>query len=519
MNLLTILAFAILFLQGEQPGSWLLVGEQDIVWTLAVVVLQPPLLGVTASLAARRAQRLLVEQPGAPEVAQRFHYRATLVLRTAAFGGFAAMVFLTRWPQWFAFTTITPALQIVGDLLVLSPFLAGVVVLWLAAYPLEQTMQARSVRIRPPSASLRSYLGFNLRHHVLIVAVPMTLILFAANMTRGYEQTLQDLSGWAATPDVLFGVVALGVFVVAPLMLRRIWHTVPLEAGPVRERLETVCSRIGMHCRDILVWHSGGVMVNAAVIGVFAPVRFVLLSDALLATMDVEQIEAVFGHEAGHVRLRHMQHFLVFAFVGWLLVVGLMELLARSATEPGSTAALSAMTVEGIGLAATVCFWGVGFGWLSRRFEREADLFGARCATPGESQCALPCSIHSDFAGRACRADQEQVVRTTDPTELGGCGCVCATGAATFTSALDRVALLNGIPLEERSWRHSSIGSRIRFLVSLSGDPHRTAQFERLVRRVRIAMLIAAIIGSALCVYYWIVVGQPAILQWQVGGH
>ena len=96
MNLLTILAFAILFLQGEQPGSWLLVGEQDIVWTLAVVVLQPLLLGVAASFAARRAQRLLVEQPGAPEVAQRYHHRATLVLRTAAFGGCAAMGFLTR---------------------------------------------------------------------------------------------------------------------------------------------------------------------------------------------------------------------------------------------------------------------------------------------------------------------------------------------------------------------------------------------------------------------------------------
>ena len=97
-------------------------------------------------------------------------------------------------------------------------------------------------------------------------------------------------------------------------------------------------------------------------------------------------------------------------------------------------------------------------------------------------------------------------------------GPVCATGAAIFASALDRVALLNGIPQEERSWRHSSIGTRIRFLTSLSGDPRRATQFERLLRRVKAAMLAAAVIGSALCVYYWMVVPQPAILRLQVGG-
>ena len=511
MHLFTILAFAILFWQGEQPGRWLLVGDKDAVWTLVIVLLQPPLRGVGAVLAARRVRLLLAERPDAPQAAQRFHHRATLLLRTAAILGFAAMVFLTGWPQWFAFAKITPALQTVGDLIVLLPFVASVVVLWLAAYPLERTLRARGLGWRSRTDEeqgqpwgLRSYMDFNLRHHVLVVAVPMTLILFAANMARGYERGLRDWSGWAYAPDVLLAVVALCIFLVAPLMLRQIWRTVPLEAGPVRERLEAICRRIGLRYRDILVWQSGGVMINAAVMGVFARVRFVLLSDVLLATMNVSQIEAVFGHEAGHVRHRHIQHFLLFAFVGWLLVAGLMELLARSATEPDPGLALSALTIEGIGVVATIGFWAVGFGWLSRRFEREADLFGAWCVTPGESECVLPCSVHSDVSKK------DAAVRERGP--------VCATGAAVFASALDRVALLNGIPREERSWRHSSIGSRIRFLASLSGDPRRAARFERLIRRVKIAMLAAAIIGSALCVDYWKVAEQPAILRLQVDG-
>ena len=142
--------------------------------------------------------------------------------------------------------------------------------------------------------------------------------------------------------------------------------------------------------------------------------------------------------------------------------------------------------------------WGTGFGWLSRRFEREADLFGARCVTPSAEDCRMPCAVHGD--------DQRTPV---------GPGRVCATGAAIFTSALDRVAVLNGIPHEERSWRHSSIGSRIRFLTSLAGDPRRAARFERLLKRVKTAVLTAAVVGATITVYYWIVVPEPAILRMQ----
>jgi STE24 endopeptidase len=235
-------------------------------------------------------------------------------------------------------------------------------------------------------------------------------------------------------------------------------------------------------------------MVNAAVMGLFAPVRYVLLSDALLATMDEEQIEAVFGHEAGHVRHRHIEHFLVFAYVGWLLVAGVMELLARLAADPNHMLSLSTAAIQVIGVLATVLFWGIGFGWLSRRFERQADAFGALCVTPDESGCRLPCSVHSQ--GRAPVKNDARV---------------CATGAQIFGSALDRVAVLTGIPHEERSWRHSSIGSRIRFLASLAGDPARAVGFQRGIRRVKTAMLALAIVGSMFSAYYWLFAVQPAV--------
>jgi STE24 endopeptidase len=507
MHLFAILAFAVLFWRAEAPGEWRLVPGDDVSRTLLAVLSQPLLLGLAAAWAASRARRLHHKHPDAPYIAQQFHHRAVFVLRTVLVVAFAATVLLTRWADWFDFGRITPALQIFGDAIVLSPFFAGAVALWVAAYPAERALRLfgdpRSDGAHltsTPRWRLGVYLDFNLRHHLLVVAAPMMLILFAADMARGYDAALRRWSGWIWTPDALLGVVAAGVFVVAPVMLRRVWRTAPLEAGPLRERLETLCDRIGLRCRDILIWKSDGIMINAAVMGVFAPVRYVLLSDALLATMSPRQIEAVFGHEAGHVRHRHIQHFLVFAVVGWLVVAALMEGLAQATAGSRASGGLSAAAIQGIGLAATVLFWGVGFGWVSRRFERQADLFGARCVTPAESECDRPCSVH--LGARSARTED---------------GRVCATAAAIFASALQRVAILNGIPAEERSWRHSSIGSRIRFLISLAGDPARATQFERLIRRIKTTLVAAAILGGALSIYYWTVVPQPALMQLHAG--
>ena len=507
MHLLAILAFTVVFWRAETPGGWALVGEDDLRWTLACALAQPALMALAAWLTVRRGKRLLAQYGDEPEIAQHFHHWQSFLLRTAALLVFSGTVFLTRWSDWFDFTGISPALQIAGDLIVLTPFMATIVVFWVVTYPLERALRSHGLPWSTDGGSeadggwrFSSYLDFHVRHYLLVVSIPMTVILFGANMTREYETQLQTWSGWFWTPDVLLGAVAAGMFVVAPVMLRRIWRTVPLEPGPVRDRLESLCERIGLRCREILMWKSDGIMINAAVMGVCSPMRYVLLSDALLATMNPRQIEAVFGHEAGHVRHHHIQHFLVFAVVGWVMVACLMEMLALAAIGLNAPREVSARTIEAVGVAATILIWGIGFGWLSRRFERQADVFGARCAAPSAAECGLPCSVHPDE-------------RTTLPHDRR----ICSTGAALFASALDRVAALNGIPQEERSWRHSSIGSRIRFLTSLAGDPRRAEGFDRLIRLVKTVMFLIAAVGSAATIYYWMLVPEPAILRLQAG--
>ncbi len=507
MQLHTILAYALLFWHTQSPNDWMLFDDHTVLGTCLWMIAQPLLLGGAGWWITHRTQRLMEQGGNDSGAAQRFNHRATALARLALLTGFASSVLCTPWAKWFQFSDVHPLLQIVGDLLVLMPYFAGAIALWISAYPLERTLRAEAVdwltQVSPPATprwTLRHYLDFNIRHHLLVVAVPMTIILFAADLTRSYDRVLTKAFGFVWAPDVLLGITAAAVFVVAPVLLRHIWRTHPLEPGPLRDRLDALCRRINLTCRDILVWEADGFMINAAVMGIAGRVRYVLLSDALLAAMSERQIEAVFGHEAGHVRHRHIQKFLAFAFVGWVGVAAIMELLARLSLSSNGTASLSLDTIQGAGILATVAFWGIGFGMVSRRFERQADLFGARCVTPDPANCAGPCSVHGSNGSAVNDGDR-----------------VCGTGAALFASALSRVAALNGIPREERSWRHSSIASRMRFLASLAGDPLRATRFQRGLRRLSWSITALAIFGAVACTAYWIAVPEPAILALQSG--
>lgn len=500
MQIATIIVFVCLFWRADVGADWQL--SISPVEALIVALFQPAAIAVLSHLVFRRVWLSMRDDAGPSPRAYEVYHRATLLLRAIVVGLFAGMVLCTPIATSLTVGSDHPALLVASDGGLLLLFAVDTAVVWIFGYRIEARLrghdlallgtaatvspQGTSEAARPePVWPLGSYLDFHFRHEFLVVAAPMFLILAASHWIRSYEADIVAACGVSWGSDVLLGTVATAVFVIAPVMLRRIWRTRSLESGPMRERLEALCRQIGLRCRDILVWNSGGMMVNAAVMGVVSPFRYVLLSDALLARMAPRQIEAVFGHEAGHVRHHHMEHFLVFAFLGWLVVGGGMELVARLVGDGSTNGGAWALAIESVGIAGTALFWGLGFGAVSRRFERQADLHGARCVTPESGECTGSCAVHLG----------PETVRNER-------GRVCATAAALFASALHRVALLNGIPTEERSWRHSSIGSRIRFLTSLAGDPALARRFERTVRGIQLGIWIVAALGTALGTWY-----------------
>ncbi|MGB0714827.1 MAG: M48 family metallopeptidase [Phycisphaerae bacterium] len=503
MHLLIILAFAILLWRAEESDRWLMTNPDHPLPTILAVMGLPVATVVCSWFIQKRGLRQLAHGQS-PNDVHHWLQRSTIVLRSFQLAAFGALIFVTHWPVWLAFGQIHPALQFVGDLIVLVPYLLSLVLVWVVTFPLENELRLRENDSADAVGwRLGQFLDFHLRHFVIVIVVPMTFILLASGWANGYEDSLSTMMGTKMAPNIIVGLAAALVYLVFPLMLRFIWRMESLPRGEMRTRLEQLCERIDLRCRDILVWKSDGVMINAAVMGLVPQVRYVLLSDALLSTMSNAQVEGVFGHEAGHIRKRHIHLFLLFAFLGWLVTGIFVEGLSILALQFAWTSETVTTGIQLVGLLITVLFWAWGFGMLSRRFERQADLFGARCITAAVTDCGRACSVH-----------QSSTSAETDPREPAEeSDRVCAAGASVFASALDRVSRLNGIPQDEWHWRYDSIGDRIRFLHATSGDPGLAESFESRLRMVGRGITAVAVIGGLVAVIYLALVGEPAFMR------
>ena len=113
------------------------------------------------------------------------------------------------------------------------------------------------------------------------------------------------------------------------------------------------------------------------------------------------------------------------------------------------------------------------FGFLSRRCERQADVYGCRAVSCGRPDCVG----HDDGAALAPRA-----------------AALCGTGVRTFIYALEKVAQVNGISRDRpgffQSWQHGSIARRVAFLYGLLKDPSAEARFQRRVALVKWGLFV-----------------------------
>jgi Zn-dependent protease with chaperone function len=242
--------------------------------------------------------------------------------------------------------------------------------------------------------------------------LPFAAYLAGSSLIARTEHTrvvLEEVSllGGLATV-LLFFVFLRGM----PFFLRYAWDTTPVPKGWPRTVLENVARAAGFHYRELLVWRTGQQMANAAIVGFSPNSRFVFFSDLLLQQLGPRELAAVFAHEMGHARRAHATVFGAFAlgfFLGGQQLIEAFEL-----TDQG--ALLAAFGV-------LLLLWYLAFGYLSRRFELEADLESMRVV-----------------------GDTASLVRALE----------LVTGAHAH---------------EKSSWRHFSTAQRVEFLHAAERDP------------------------------------------------
>jgi len=457
-----------------------------------------------------------------------------LATLTCTFGLCAA----TLMGGWLTIVrSVTGDLIVVDEALAVSPLLVLTIGTWALSYPIQRRLREavifRQVEQGLPVHPIPTRAGFvsqQTRHQLLLLLVPMGLLwTISESLDRGVDRLVAlarraqvgeplsttltlgaDLGRWLATsgygPGLLLTLhvgAALVVVACAPAIIRRLWRTTPLTRAhnatrapstgsdllydlpvepPLSEDLLALAREQRVGVAQVLIWQTGGTTLNGAVLGVLGRFRYILLTDALLERLPRPMVLAVMAHELAHVKLRH---------IPWLAAT----LFAASS--------LPLIAAQGVGLLVGVRFEQLGpefqllsgvasvacaiaaFGFVSRRFEWQADAFAVRALSQREqARGALT------------------VVGLLDSITGGG-----APGAGTLTlsvsassamaGALLAVASANGTDPRRFGFRHGSIAHRVARIKALPGTALDAVPIDRAASRLKFSVAVACIASIA----------------------
>lgn len=486
LQIVLMFVVALAFYPSNEPAT---IDPYVCVWMTAAGLLA---VGALAEISATLLTRRVWYEPSQRFDVVRRYRRVRRLHLAAVIIYYLSCLFELQWAavirtHWGLGRTI-----LLEEVAIIAPFLLAIVFSWFSFYRVE-----RALHLAAPSLALHPfwrrgpYVLFHIRHEFGLVLVPIFVF-------TGLFQTLNLLAPSLLAhpqgqPLVTLGV-SLVLLVILPWLLIRIWPTRSLPAGLLRQHLDQTAQRLQLGYTDIRLMDTNGTFANAMVAGFLPVPRYVLLSDLLVSHLTTEEIEAVFGHEMGHVKHKHLLFYLLFIilslaaltlFAEWVLGLTpaapaegmFFENLAR-----GQVSWLTLGAYAGIATLSALYVWQV-FGFVSRNCERQADIFGCKAVPPPVPYFgAVPVYMN----GHAITVPASQAAGNLQPH-----------GIRVFISALDKVADLNGIDRERPSWRHGSIGERIRYLDRLIHDPAAEARFQRrwFLGKLAIVAMLSAIIG------------------------
>ena len=369
---------------------------------------------------------------------------------------FAAVLFLCDakyYMSWLSLKGKAPALINIAGL---GLFLLFFMVMWRAARRSYQEVFGREYT---PAGFLVS----NIRANLPIVLPWIVLSLLSDMVAFLPWPALQDVlrSEWGDL--VFFGLFLFFVLLFFPPLVRLLWGCKTLEDGEVRRGLVDFCKKQHFSA-EIYMWPLfEGRALTAGVMGIVPGLRYILVTPALIESLNLEELEAVVAHEIGHVKKMHLLLYLFLiggfsVFAGYLSEPILSYFLSRNffytILTSGNISPETLLTIFGGGpvLVLMILYFRYLFGYFLRNFERQADL---------------------------------QVFPL-----IGN--------SRALIAAFEKIATISGDIRDQPSWHHFGIGERVDYLEKCERDPSLIHRHDRKVRLSLIGYLIVCVLGVML---------------------
>lgn len=353
---------------------------------------------------------------------------------------FLGWIYLLDLKYYLVPLSLGGRLPVLADVAGLGCFFLLLILMWRAGRLRYQQLFQRSYT---PLAFIRSNFKANLP---IVLPWLILSLVFDSLQALPFPQLGKMLrSPWGDL--VLFALFLFFLVLAFPPLVRTLWGCTPLPPGPVRNRLQAFCRAQGFHS-EIYSWPLfEGQVLTAGIMGIVPRLRFLLITPALLETLNEAEIDSVLAHEIGHVKHLHLVLYLVL-FLGFSLLAGAIatplphlilsnDLFYRVLPHlPFAPENLLGVLATAPLLLLMLFYFRFVFGYFIRNFERQADAYVFRA--------------------------------------LG-------TSWPLITS-FEKIALLSGGNREEKNWHHYGIGERIDFLKQCEQDRSRIGQHARKLR-------------------------------------
>ena len=376
---------------------------------------------------------------------QLFNYRLLLLLiYFAQIYVFHLPILISGAPEFIGLGI--GEIPFVTNFIILLPFFLTLILSYIPFYQVERFIYSHQSNKQTSNKfpSLLNYLSFQIRTYFMLAILPLLVFLFAIEMIHAIPFLSNTILIYPFIDWFISILLLLAMYLLTPFVLKYLWITKPLSEGSLRIFLKSIAYRANIKIRDFLIWEVGQrPFVNALLIGIFPFNRFVIFTDSLIKNLSDDEIAAVFAHEVGHAKFKHLLILLLFT-VAYLSILFTLSSLFESALGNG-------ICNFGFSLTLIMVFWLVLFGQLSRRFELQADWFAAEI--------------------------------TADPD--------------SFTRALTKIAYLSGIPMQTSglsSLTHPSIEKRI---TSISNPDAFALNQLRTMKKILLILAISCALGIA----------------------
>jgi Zn-dependent protease with chaperone function len=349
-----------------------------------------------------------------------------------------------------------------------------------------------------PPLSNWAYASSRLRRHATISLVPIACIVLLGSLlaavpdgafaplanlvtrlTTSPPPALQStpphaqaaLSSSAVREAAESLLAALGLLALAPHAIARVWGVTKLGPGPLQSQILRVLAAHRVRAQGPSVLASKEGEANALVLGAFWPSRYLLFTGPLLERLPASQLDAVVAHEVAHIKLHHMPWLLVAAVAAMLTGAWAGLGLGQAAVALGLALQWNTLTILGATQAATLAtllglaLGLVALGFVSRRFEWQADAFAVRHLSREELASA----------------------------QMHASSLITARAAHTVRDMLQSVAQANGFSTSRPDFRHGSIEHRQTRALALIGLPSKTLPIDRTVLAIKAASAAALI--------------------------